>query len=237
MADSRANVDSIQTLSVTKEVMGQDYTDLVPQQSTSTSLFDTLLDNAPCAKDADQPKLSKTSDKEHRCDICSKRFPCASKLMRHIRSHTGEKPFKCDICHKRFGSNSDVLKHQRVHTGEKPYKCTICLKQFGFFHSLKQHHRIHTGEKPYQCEVCQKTFNQTSSLQKHMRTMHSRWLNQYMLLWNSLPFYIKALTSVYDFKSSLITHYCHLAFQWIHNYLSWCVIIIFIFLTSYFIRY
>lgn len=66
-----------------------------------------------------------SSQRPHKCGMCSKTFLSTSKLKQHLNIHSGDRPFKCRHCPKDFTNFPNWLKHTRRRhkvdhkTGEK----------------------------------------------------------------------------------------------------------------------
>ena len=87
-------------------------------------------------------------------------------------NHEGQKEHKCELCGKKFGSYALILHIRTVHEGRKDHKCETCGKEFGTLGALKVHIKtIHEGQKE-KCEICGKQFTQLTYLKIHIKTVH-----------------------------------------------------------------
>ncbi|XP_069393003.1 zinc finger protein 234 isoform X2 [Paralichthys olivaceus] len=59
--------------------------------------------------------LQRHSLRQHKCDICHKRFQMSSELMIHSKTHAAAKPHKCSLCGKGFSHKPNLIKHQKEH--------------------------------------------------------------------------------------------------------------------------
>ena len=95
-----------------------------------------------------------TTEKRHKCDLCSYSTSRKGNLTKHTLVHTGQKPYMCDLCDYRTAHSGDLKKHKLIHSGEKLYKCDICSYSAKHKFTLQIHQRIHSGERPYKCDFC-----------------------------------------------------------------------------------
>ncbi|XP_035019476.2 zinc finger protein 271 isoform X2 [Hippoglossus stenolepis] len=59
--------------------------------------------------------LQNHSLRQHKCDVCQKRFQMSSELMNHSKTHTGAKPHMCSLCGKGFSYKPNLIRHQKEH--------------------------------------------------------------------------------------------------------------------------
>ncbi|XP_060937766.1 zinc finger protein 184 isoform X3 [Limanda limanda] len=59
--------------------------------------------------------LQNHSRRQHKCDVCQRRFEMSSELMNHSKSHTGAKPHMCSLCGKAFSFKPNLIRHQKEH--------------------------------------------------------------------------------------------------------------------------
>ena len=63
------------------------------------------------------------ADKKN-CVYCGKYFASAFSLKRHIKQvHLLHKEHKCEICDKRFAHKQYLKEHMNIHTQTEPYAC------------------------------------------------------------------------------------------------------------------
>ncbi|XP_033946740.1 zinc finger protein 135-like [Pseudochaenichthys georgianus] len=115
-------------------------------------------------------KGTKPSEKQYKCNSCSKDFYLYSELRVHMISHGARKPFSCTVCGKGFSFKCNLKRHMVTHSGERPYSCNYCHWTFRRLEHLQVHVRSHTGEKPYSCVYCDKAMSSSSALIRHVRS-------------------------------------------------------------------
>ena len=113
-----------------------------------------------------------TSNTEHYCTICSKRFNTKLQLKVHIKSHV--KSYPCWRCNKKYQSSAGLATHlQREH--HVSYLCEHCKKSFSMKSVWKLHMRTHSKQSQQQirqhsCVICQERFATKSEYVKHFKT-------------------------------------------------------------------
>lgn len=73
------------------------------------------------------------------------RFPLSLSLqgIADILLRNSEKDFKCEICSKKFSSKHCLKEHKYTHTDEKPYCCSFCSKSFKHASQYSLHKKVH----------------------------------------------------------------------------------------------
>jgi uncharacterized Zn-finger protein len=75
--------------------------------------------------------------REHKCDVCSKRFATAGGLNKHKEIHIGA---ICSVCGVHLKSKNHLRRHVRtVHEGKKEETCHICGLGFTYKQGLYKH--------------------------------------------------------------------------------------------------
>ncbi|CAF4916583.1 unnamed protein product [Pieris macdunnoughi] len=75
---------------------------------------------------------------------CNRSFSSKHSLLVHFAyAHSSERPHKCDICSKGFATTSGLRVHKESHTGSKEVTCKICRKKISNRRVLQKHMRIH----------------------------------------------------------------------------------------------
>ncbi|RVE48085.1 hypothetical protein evm_007272 [Chilo suppressalis] len=116
--------------------------------------------------------VHESSQLQHECVSCGRRFISQSALEAHASVHTSDRPYACEHCDKRFRTKIMALQHKRqVHDKEKSHMCQYCSKSFFKKYHLQIHLRSHTKEKPYECPDCGKFFSSVTVLKNH-RMLH-----------------------------------------------------------------
>ena len=70
--------------------------------------------------------LQNHSLRQHKCDVCNKRFRMSSELMNHSETHTRAKLHMCSLCERGFSYKPNLIRHQKEHfwlffgSGENP---------------------------------------------------------------------------------------------------------------------
>jgi KRAB domain-containing zinc finger protein len=107
-----------------------------------------------------------------KCQICAKVFKPKS-LNDHLKTvHATQKNFRCNICSKSFKTAQYLQLHEKTHN--KRVQCGICSKMFPSVGVLNQHSKeYHENGKNFECEICSKKFNRKSNLKTHQKT-HDR---------------------------------------------------------------
>ena len=94
-------------------------------------------------------KGSKTSSKDHVCDVCNYVFKRREHWRRHKEVHQKSRPYSCDVCNKTFKRAEHVKRHQSVHLTSKPYPCMECSSAFTRGDHLAKHMLIHSDPDGY----------------------------------------------------------------------------------------
>ncbi|XP_063371622.1 zinc finger protein 624-like [Cydia amplana] len=91
--------------------------------------------------------------KGHICDECGAAFYNYKDLYSHVTgTHATEKNFKCQFCSKCFKTRRLLNVHEKIHTGDKKHKCPVCEKAYVQSNNLKYHIRSHHPEKLIETE-------------------------------------------------------------------------------------
>lgn len=119
-------------------------------------------------------KFNSQKNKNHKCDICLKKFKRSRDVEVHMRSHTGQKPFYCNVpdCKESFSTKNGLVQHMTKHTQNRPFKCEQCNKTFKCNRNLKDHGKVHDSNRIiFSCdrEDCSATFRSKSSFNAHMK--------------------------------------------------------------------
>ncbi|XP_061195095.1 zinc finger protein 569-like isoform X2 [Saccostrea echinata] len=117
-------------------------------------------------------KMSHSTAKQYKCDLCERAYMYPTSLRLHKLSHSSMETFACDKCPKTFKLKEVLKRHQRVHEPAR-FPCDVCGKKLRWKSRFIEHKRLHSGEKPFLCEVCGKRFHSWMSRFSHMDTHNS----------------------------------------------------------------
>jgi KRAB domain-containing zinc finger protein len=67
-------------------------------------------------------------------------------LKTHRLIHSGQKNHVCDVCSKKFGTATHLKTHKLIHSDRK-HVCDVCNKACTYLCNLKKHKLIHTRQK------------------------------------------------------------------------------------------
>ena len=118
-------------------------------------------------------------DKDHKCDICVKKFSTRKSMLSHKRCHT--ETFKCEICDIQYERERSLKRHlDTIHNENPKYVCPHCKKKKGGKSELKKHIRTHDVDNFYKfaCPYCQKRCKSEDSVQHHMKYSHTKVKDQ-----------------------------------------------------------
>ncbi|XP_033208778.1 zinc finger protein 778-like [Belonocnema kinseyi] len=123
--------------------------------------------------------MSKTRQKMHSCNKCSRSYTSLGGLTRHRRlSHAKVKPqFICDFCGYKSNQKGNLSKHitaLHLQTSKQRHYCTDCPRSYTWLSALTRHIRLeHASVTPhFSCDFCEYETNLKSSLSKHIGIRH-----------------------------------------------------------------
>ena len=115
-----------------------------------------------------QPKKVKVV-KRVICSACEKSFKGPQALEQHmITWHTSERPHKCGMCSKDFPLEYMRDDHQQSHT-ERVVYCNFCNKRYSLVQSLRRHIKSLHNKASYACQHCDKQYNRADVLKNHVK--------------------------------------------------------------------
>ena len=105
---------------------------------------------------------NEVTNKNHKCDICSKSFSVSDHLVRHIKTdHEGHKKHKSRDCNNKLFSQADHLEDQtNIHEGQIETKIDAIIEE------------NHQVIKSYKCKFCNQIFEEYVQLKIHIRDIH-----------------------------------------------------------------
>lgn len=117
--------------------------------------------------------LLHTSERKHKCEICSKSFTLEVHLKNHLKVHGGGDAFKCDYCPRVFPLSSHKTNHERFCV--RTFICYLCKEEFSSFEQLRDKHlKTHLpGIKSYKCQYCPSSHENFKLLKKHISKKHT----------------------------------------------------------------
>lgn len=108
--------------------------------------------------------------KEHKCEVCGRKFNTRSCLTQHMATHTAHYDYECQQCPKQFKTKAALYIHEQTHSGKKLSSCSQCERAFRWNTQLQRHLKRHAAEKDHVCDTCGRGFNVRSDLLRHART-------------------------------------------------------------------
>ncbi|OMJ89423.1 hypothetical protein SteCoe_8422 [Stentor coeruleus] len=70
-------------------------------------------------------------------------LPLSLQGIANILLRNSERNFKCETCSKNFSSKHCLKEHKFTHTNEKPYSCSFCSKSFKHASQYSLHKKVH----------------------------------------------------------------------------------------------
>lgn len=78
---------------------------------------------------------------------CNRRFSYKHSLTIHVaHTHSTERAHKCEVCTKGFATASGLKAHKDCHNNSKELPCTICGTKFPNKKMLQKHYKLHDDE-------------------------------------------------------------------------------------------
>jgi uncharacterized C2H2 Zn-finger protein len=124
------------------------------QESVAVVVHDPEPELEPQIVSTQSRSRRKQTNRELRCEYCSKVFTKKYNLSSHLKTHSNDRPYKCGVCGLGFARESDYNRHMSTHS-EKLYKCGGTLKDgslwgcgrpFSRADILSTHHKSKLGQ-------------------------------------------------------------------------------------------